>query len=139
VCIAMGKPDIAKDKQFLTNPDRVKNHAEIKTVIEEWSTKLTSTEAVEALIANGVPASKINNLQDVVNDPQAKEREMFVSVEHPVAGSTLLNGPHIKLSDTEAIINSPAPLLGQHNQKIFSKWLGMDEEQIENYHQQGVI
>ena len=139
VCIAMGKPDIAKDKQFLTNPDRVKNHAEIKTIIEEWSTKLTSTEAVEALIANGVPASKINNLQDVVNDPQAKEREMFVSVEHPVAGSTLLNGPHIKLSDTKAIINSPAPLLGQHNQKIFSKWLGMDEEQIENYHQQGVI
>jgi formyl-CoA transferase len=117
----------------------VKNHKAVKEIIEDWSRGLNSDEAVSVLVKHGVPAQTINDLAQVVADPHAKAREMFKETEHPVAGKTLLNNSHIKLSGTKAEVREPAPTLGQHNKEIYSKYLGFDEATLAALSEEGVI
>ena len=58
----------------------------------------------------GVPNGPINNVAQVMADPQVQAREMIVAVEHPVAGHTELPGIPIKLSETPGSVRTPAPL-----------------------------
>lgn len=139
VCQAMGRPEVAFEERFLTNPKRVENHAAIKEIIEKWSTTLSSREVVDILIEHGVPSSTINDLAQVVDDPQAKAREMFVEVEHPNAGRTVLNNTHLKMSGTPAGVRTPSPTLGQHNLEVYGAMLGLSAGDIEQCGAEGVM
>jgi formyl-CoA transferase len=140
VCRTIGQPALADDERFDTNAKRVARHAEIKPVIEAWSRHLDVDDIVEAMLAAGVPASPINTVDRLVNDPHiAGAREMFVDVEHPVAGKTKLTGSHIKLGATPARIATPAPLLGQHNEQVFGRLLGIEGERLASLRAAGVI
>ena len=139
LCVAMGKAELGTDERYDKNVKRVQRHAEIKPIIQEWVGQKTVAEAMDTLLEHGVPAMPINNLEQVVSDPQAAVRELFVDIEHPIAGKTKLNGSHLKLSETKAEIKTPSPTLGQHNHQVYSEWLGLSEEEIENYKQSGVM
>ncbi|MBQ1391727.1 MAG: CoA transferase [Firmicutes bacterium] len=128
----MGRPELAENPLFLTNNDRVLNHAALKPLIEEWLKDLTVAEAVAAMLEAGIPASPINSLDQVVADPHiAGAREMFVEVEHPTAGKMKLTGNNIKLTNQKITEFRPAPLLGQHTKEILMEELGLSEEEAE--------
>jgi len=136
----MEQPELLSDERFATNALRVKNHAELKPLIEVWSSQHTIDEVVESLLAVGVPSSPINTIDRVVKDPHiAVAREMFVEVEHPIAGKTTLTGDHIKFSDKKAEIRTPAPTLGQHNFDVYEKFVGLSEAVINEYIEKGVF
>lgn len=140
VCRTIGQPALADDERFDTNAKRVERHAEIKPLIEAWSRQLDVDQVVEAMLDAGVPASPINTIDRLVDDPHiAGAREMFVDVQHPVAGMTRLTGSHIKLGATPARIASPAPLLGQHNEAVFSGLLGIQSAQLAGLREAGVV
>jgi crotonobetainyl-CoA:carnitine CoA-transferase CaiB-like acyl-CoA transferase len=139
LCEIMKKPELATDERYDKNPKRVERYLEIRPIIAEWTKNYTTKEAVELLLDNGVPASPINNLAQVVEDPHAQAREMFVHVQHPVAGDTVLNGSQFKMTETNPVIETPAPLLGQHNEEIYSTLLGLTKEQIDAYLGKGVM
>lgn len=94
---------------------------------------------MELLLENGVPASPINNLAQVVEDPHAQAREMFVHVQHPAAGDTVLNGSQFKMTETDPQIERPAPLLGQHNEEVYRELLGLSAGQIDELAKQGIV
>lgn len=139
LCEVMGKKELAMDKRYDKNPKRVERYQEIKPIIEAWTLENSSEEVMDQLLEAGVPASPINNLEQVVHDPHANARKMFVHVEHPVAGDTLLNGSQFKMTVTDPVIDTPAPLLGQHNEEVYKELLGFDTSQLEELKKQGVI
>lgn len=127
----MGQPQLIDDERFVKNIDRVTNHAALKEIIEEWSINFTIDELVDRLLDLGVPAAPINTIDRIVKDPHiAGAREMFVEVDHPVAGKIKITGNHIKFSDKKSEIRTPAPTLGQHNEEVYSKILGLSMEEI---------
>jgi formyl-CoA transferase len=139
-CQVMGKPDLIKEERFSSNPDRVRNHAQLKPIVEEWSSTLTSEEAVEKLLAAGCPAAPINTIDRLVSCPHiAGAREMFVEVEHPKAGRMKITGSHIKFSDTKTAIRTPAPTLGQHTEDVYGELLGLDAAAIDALRAEGVM
>ncbi len=139
LCEVMGRKELAEDERYDRNPKRVEHYREIKPIIEAWTLENSSKEAMEQLLKAGVPASPINNLEQVVHDPHANAREMFVHVEHPVAGDTLLNGSQFKMTVTDPVIDTPALLLGQHNGEVYEELLGLDSSRLEELREQGVI
>lgn len=139
LCEVMGKPELSVDERYDKNPKRVERYMEIRPIIQEWTKDFTTKEVVDLLLSNGVPASPINDLAQVVNDPHAKAREMFVHVQHPVAGDTVLNGSQFKMTETNPVIERHAPLLGQHNEEVYKELLGLTESQIEEYKEQGIL
>ena len=135
----MGQPELITDDRFDRNPKRVENHAILKPIVEAWTTKYNRDELVQMILDAGVPAAPINTIADTTKDPHiAGAREMFVEVDHPVAGKMKLTGCHIKMSRTPSAIRTPAPLLGQDNDEIYGS-LGYSADQIAHMKEAGVI
>lgn len=129
-----------EDERFKTNNLRCINHAPLKKIIEEWSINYTIDEAVEMILAAGVPAAPIYDMKRLTEDDHiVNAREMFVSLKHPVIGDMKVNGCHVKLSDTKPEIRTPAPLLGQHNEEVYKKLLNIDKEKLEALKADGII
>ena len=136
----MGRPDLPKDERFKSNPDRVTHHAELKPIIEDWLANYTTQEAVDMILAAEVPAGPINTIEQVSKDPHiAGAREMFVEIEHPVAGKMKITGNQIKLSGSPVQFRAAAPLLGQHTREILSEILDMDDAEYNRLSAEGVF
>lgn len=136
----MGQPELTEDPRFVKNIDRVTNHAPLKDIIEKWSINFTIDELVDRLLDLGIPTAPINTIDRIVKDPHiAGAREMFVEVDHPVAGKNKITGNHIKFSELKADIRTAAPTLGQHNEEVYSELFGLSKEQIEELKEKKVI
>lgn len=136
----MEKPELIQDPRFCENPLRVKNHAELKPIVEEWLSDKTAEEAVNMILDCGVPAAPINTIDKVVADPHiGGAREMFVEIDHPVAGRMRVTGCQIKFSDTKSCVRTPAPTLGQHTDEVLREYLDLTEEQLKELHTDKVV
>jgi crotonobetainyl-CoA:carnitine CoA-transferase CaiB-like acyl-CoA transferase len=134
------REDLLADERFCTNNKRCENHAALKPEIEKWSANYTIEEAVEMILDAGVPAAPIYGYERLAKDPHiAGAREMFVDLPHPVIGNMRVNGNPVKLLTTKAVIDSPAPALGEHNNEVYSKLLGLDDSRIEELKENGTI
>lgn len=100
----------------------------------------TVDEVVNGLLEKGVPVAPILNIAQVTSDPHiAEAREMFVRLDHPVAGKMRIAGSHLKLSKTKTEIKTPAPALGQDNEKGLEELLGLTAEQVKELLEEGAI
>ncbi|MEM1855456.1 MAG: CoA transferase [Candidatus Methanomethylicaceae archaeon] len=139
LCNVMGKPELADDPRFATNPLRCKHESELKPIIEEWTKDKTRWEIVNLLLANDVPSAPVYNVAEAVEDPQTKAREMIVEVDQPQYGKVRIVGCPIKFSETPIRVFKPAPLLGQHTEEVLTQLLGYSKEQIEALRKENVI
>lgn len=136
----MGQSELITDERFFENPLRVKNHALLKPMIEAWLADKTGEEAVQMILDAGVPAAPINSIDKVVADPHiAGAREMFVEIEHPVAGKMRVTGCQIKFSDTKSGVFTPAPTLGQHTAEVLEAYLGITAEEVDAMREKKII
>ncbi len=135
----MQMPELTAREEFSTNYLRVQNSDKLKGIIESWSSSKNVEGLVDELLKAGVPAGPIYNIAQVVNDPHiAGAREMFVSVEHAIAGRVKLTNQAIKMSDTPTGIRSASPMLGQHNREVFTE-IGLTSSEIDKLSLDGAI
>ena len=136
----MNRPELKEDPRYLNVKDRVERHAEIKALIDEWMAPKKVSDVLETLADAGIPCAPIYDIRQVVEDPHiAGAREMFVEMEHPVAGPVKLTGSHIKLSATPPSLRAPSPSLGQHNEDVYGQYLGFSAQDIAALKQEGVL
>ncbi len=134
------RPELVEDERFCKMANRSDNYLLVKEIVEEWAGKYTAKEAVDIILAAGVPSGPILNMDDITSDEHfMKEREMFVKIDQPGIGEITVTNNPIKLSDTKAEIRRPAPLLGQHNNEIYGELLGLNQEKLEELEKNGVI
>lgn len=140
LCKLMGMPELITDPRFLDNPLRIQNHRELKDIIEIWLKNKTIAQATEMILDIGIPAGPINTIDRVVNDPHiAQAREMFIDMEHPVAGRVKITGNPVKLSHDPYSAPASSPMLGEHNIEILQHYLGLTEQEIKKLSEQGSL
>ena len=138
-CDAMGLGHIKEDPKFAVNKDRVDNRLELQEILDPFFAEKTVSETIETLRGTGIPCGPINNLEQVLNEPQILAREMVVDIDVPVAGPTKVTGVPIKLSETPGAVRTPPPTLGQHTEEVLESVLGMDEAQRNVLRDEGVV
>jgi formyl-CoA transferase len=127
----MEMPELLAAPEFTTNFDRVRNAGALKTRIESWSATRRVDDVVAAMIARGIPAAPILDVGRVCSDPHiAGARGMFVEVDHPKAGRMRITNSALRLSETDARVRSPAPMLGEHNRAVYIDALGYSEDEL---------
>jgi CoA:oxalate CoA-transferase len=132
LCRAMHREDLIHDKRYNDNPKRVQRCAEIRSLIEEWTTQRTVAENVELVLAAGVPASPINTIDKVVDDPHiALDRSMILEMNHPKAGRVRVLGSQIKIGSTPYGVRLPSPMLGEHTREILRELLHLPDGEID--------
>jgi len=104
-----------------------------------WAADKTVEEALRLLDEAHIPCGTVQTITEVVEDPQVKAREMVVDIDHPGSGSVPLPGIVTKMSKTPGGIETPAPKVGQHNEEIFGRLLGLSMEEISELKEKKVV
>jgi crotonobetainyl-CoA:carnitine CoA-transferase CaiB-like acyl-CoA transferase len=71
----------------------------------------------------------VRDIGQMLNDPQLEAREMIKTLMHPTVGATKVIGAPIKLSENEATVRTPPPVLGQDTDAVLSE-LGYTTSEI---------
>lgn len=95
----------------------------------EW---LAAFENVDTCVA------LVNDIAEMLEDPQIKHRGLIAEVEHPTEGRLKQIAPTVKLSATPGEIWLPPPRLGEHTREIL-KSLDYGDEIIESLAREGAI
>jgi crotonobetainyl-CoA:carnitine CoA-transferase CaiB-like acyl-CoA transferase len=138
-CEIIGRDDLVRDPGFATAPARRDRRDQVAGIIQGWTGERTRAEVVATLAKGGVPAAPVNNVAEMVADPQVQAREMFVEVDHPVYGPLLTTGTPLKLSETPGQIRWLAPQPGEHNEDVFVGFLGHSRDDLARWRAEGVI
>jgi len=116
----LGCPELADDKRFLTNRDRVHNRDALVPLLQARMLDRGKEEWLRLLEAAQVPAGPINTVAEVFAEPQIQAREMQVTVPHSQNADLQLVGNPIKLSRTPVEYRRPPPTLGEHTGPILA-------------------
>ncbi|MBE6973125.1 MAG: CoA transferase [Ruminococcaceae bacterium] len=134
------KPELLEDERFRIMARRSDNHELVKKMVEDWASQYTAEECVDIILAAGVPAGPIYNMEDIYADDYfVNDREMLLKMEQPGIGELTVTNNPIRLSDTKSAIRRPAPLLGEHNEEVYGDWLGFDAAKIEELKNKGIL
>lgn len=132
------RPDLGADPTLATAADRRLALDRIDTAVAAWAVEQDRDEAVEALVAAGVPAGRSIDPRASSRHPQYDHRRTFEMVDHPIAGTHPVMGVPFRFAGVEQWIRRPAPLLGQHSREILVDQLGVDPAEFDDLEAAGV-
>jgi CoA:oxalate CoA-transferase len=98
LCDAIGAPALARDERFSTNDRRNSHHVELGRELEAILAALPASAWIVRIEAAGVPCGPINDVRQVMADPQVRARNMIVSTHDRDIGRLELAGNPMKLS-----------------------------------------
>ncbi|PAK16412.1 CoA transferase [Burkholderia ubonensis] len=127
---AGGRPELADDERFATNPARVRHRDTLVPILADMVRTLDKNAWIAALEAAGVPCGPINDLEEVFDDEQVVARGMKVELPHPCGANVKLVRNPIRMSATPPDARSAPPLLGAHTDAVLRELLGYDDERI---------
>ncbi len=134
----IGREELAAAPGFTIRQDRAKRGEEIQGMIEAWVRKHTIDE-VEAIIDKaGIPFGRVQNLKDLLADPQLRARGRLVDLDcngkvFPVVA------PYPILKDTPGSIRIPWQKTGEHNEEIYHGLIGFSLKEMAALKSEGVI
>jgi crotonobetainyl-CoA:carnitine CoA-transferase CaiB-like acyl-CoA transferase len=134
-CAALGAPELADDPRFATVQLRGKNDVAYREIIRGLTSKMTVAQFLEAAVKFEVPASGLNDLKTVVDEPQVIHNETFVVREHPVVGAIREARPAPRFSATPVEPGHHAPVMGADTDEIVTA-LGFDAAALR---EQGIV
>jgi formyl-CoA transferase len=121
LCETLERPDLKANPSYKTNADRLANRAALAHDLEKTFVTRNRDHWVSLLLDAGVPAGPINDYAEVFASDQAKARQMKMTLTHPIEGAVPNIGFPVKLKGTPQRIRRPPPLLGEHNDEIFTE------------------
>ena len=136
--VALGLEGLLAEPDFADNQARMRNRERINDHINARVAEDTVANWIERLNAAGVPCGRIQDLPQVMCDPQVLAQEMVLEVPHPGHGTVRMTGFPVKLEATPCRIHRPAPDLGQHTDEVLGE-IGLGPERIRSLRADGVI
>jgi crotonobetainyl-CoA:carnitine CoA-transferase CaiB-like acyl-CoA transferase len=112
----------------------------LEEAIGKFFLRHTKAELFEEGARRRVDIYPVNDCRDIAEDVQLKERGFWTWVEHPELGVNLTYpGAFIKSSETCIGVRHRAPLIGEHNEDIYTKELGLSRAQLATLKQGNII
>jgi len=135
----MGNPDWVGNELFKDRFSRADYIDALAPLLTEWTLQYTKDEVFKMCQAARVPVGPAYTSEEILGSEQLTFRGYFVDIDHPVIGQAKYPGAPYRLSVTPWRIERRAPLLGEHNEKIFCGRLGYTKQDLVQMKQAGVI
>src|SRR3954464_7064395 len=126
----IGREDLIDDPRFATGDVRVQNSEELDGIIGEWTSKHDKRDAMEKLIAIGVPAGAVFDTLELQNEPNFEQRGFMQHVKHHNGEDKMATWP-VRI-DGKTIRLKGAPSLGGDSAEVLESWLGIDAGEFAN-------
>ncbi|MCS7277088.1 MAG: CoA transferase [Dehalococcoidia bacterium] len=142
-CRALGLEELEHDPRFATAMGgRRENAEELIRILDRTLATKTREEWIRIFEEQQVSFaySPVQDYQEVLEDPQARENGYLVEYDHPAVGHPVrLVGHPVQYSRTPASIRRPAPEFGEHTEEVLSELLGCSWEEIAELRSKGAI
>ncbi len=119
---------LADDARFASNAARTQHEPALRAELEAALQRDDTAAWLERLEGAGVPCGPINDIADVLADPQVRARNMLVRIEEEDGSVLHAAGNPIKLSEApDPATRRPAPRLDAHRAALVAEF-GLDDE-----------
>jgi CoA:oxalate CoA-transferase len=139
LCQAMGRAELATDKRFLGNADRMANVDELKRIIQEWFDANDDDEAFRLFEEYRVPYAPVLAIEEAMAHPHLRERGIVRKFNDRFLGEFDIPGFPLRFSAYPRHPELDAPTLGEHNHAILEEYLGYSAEKIAALEAEGVL
>ena len=139
LCKLIGREELATDPRFATNAARAQRANEVDAIVGAWVAERSKQEVMERLVAVDIPCGIVKEVPEVLADPHLRARGTLQDVEHPTVGKVTVLASPLRLAGQTPTVHSPSPTLGQHNEQVYGKLLGLSAAELVALKEQGVI
>ena len=124
LCKTLDLPLNPSDPRFATNAARCDNHALLKRLIEAVTLERPAAQWIAKLDAAGLPTARVQNMAEVLRDPQLLARAMVLPVDPDTKGNRFTGpGNPIKISTLPEITRRKAAPKLDADRKVILNWL----------------
>ena len=134
----IGREDLIEDPRFATGDARVKNSEELDRIIGEWTSQHDKREAMEKLIAVGVPAGAVFDTMELQNEPSFEERGFMQHVKHHNGDYKMASWP-VRVDGKTRRGSRARRRSAATAPTCWQSWLGIDQAEIEKLRGDGVL
>jgi itaconate CoA-transferase len=132
----LGRPEMADDGRFSSNPRRVEHRDELDAAITAAFCNLTAVQVIQRLEAAQIANARMNTVQELVEHPQLAARDRWADVHSP-AGSVRVLKPPFNFDGMDIPMNA-IPSVGEHTDVILGE-LGIDRATIAEWRARGIV
>lgn len=139
LCNLLDRPDLAESELYATNRARVANRDTLIPLLDELFSQRPIQEWID-MIKGRIPAAPIRDIRGTFDEhPQARDRKVVTTVDHPRAGRIKIASPAVRYGNGKMKVTRPPPVLGQHTDEVLSDELGLSVEEIQSLRKKGAI
>lgn len=132
ICEALGIADVIKDARFLDNRLRLTNAVALDVELQAAIGQFDQAPLIERFLAHDAPIAPVNDVAQIMADPQFQARENVVTLEdEELGGPVRMQNVVGKLSATPGKIRRAGPKLGEHNREVLVGELEFTEAEIQ--------
>ena len=132
----IGRPEMATDARFSSNPRRVEHRDELDTAITEAFRDLTADQVIGRLDAAQIANARMNTVQELIAHPQLASRDRWREVGSP-AGPVRMLRPPFNFAGIEGPMGR-IPSIGEHTDAILAE-VGIGASSIAEWRSKGII
>jgi crotonobetainyl-CoA:carnitine CoA-transferase CaiB-like acyl-CoA transferase len=122
---AAGHPEVLLEERFIDKPTRRKNMSQMFEVMAEIAVERTTDEWLALCKDAHVPAMRVNQIDDLLDDPQLSASGLLRRRVHPTEGGYVEVGLPVQFSAYEYGELSHPASLGEHSDAV-ARELGVD-------------
>jgi crotonobetainyl-CoA:carnitine CoA-transferase CaiB-like acyl-CoA transferase len=138
-CRAIGREDLLENPRFATNAVRIKHVDEMDAIVGEWVRQHTRKEVMDILGGADITCGIVQEVPEVLQDAHLRERGTLQDITHPVVGKVTVMGSPVRFNEEPPVVDTPSPTLGQHNEIVYGRLLGLSDREMASLKEQGVI
>ena len=127
--VLVGRLELLEDERFVDHDNRINNIDALYRVVSEVAPQRTVTQWLEACDQLSIPASPVNDLEDLLSDRHIDSVGLIEDVVHPDYGTYRYVADPTTYSSMSTGLRHHAPHPGQHTGEIMGS-LGWDDEMI---------
>jgi CoA:oxalate CoA-transferase len=138
LCRALGLDDLIDNPEFSSNKMRFANRHTLWPILCEAFRTRPASEWVTLLEKEQVPVAVVNDIAQVVQDPQIRHRNMVLTLRSKEKVVRVMGDP-ILLESSDSVNDGFPPELGQDTLSILADILGLDQDHIDDLMSRGVV
>jgi crotonobetainyl-CoA:carnitine CoA-transferase CaiB-like acyl-CoA transferase len=133
----VGREDLIGDPRFGSPEARRANRETLVPLLQQEFAKRPARDWVRRVAEAGGVCDVAQDVDDIVDDPQAEQNGFFVAQDSPL-GTYRVLAPPLQYSRTPLTPRGLAPALGEHTNAVLEQ-LGYSPGEIDAYRAEGVI
>jgi crotonobetainyl-CoA:carnitine CoA-transferase CaiB-like acyl-CoA transferase len=134
---AIGREELLEEPWFADHSLRLRNADDVYAALAGIVRERTTAEWLEICEANGVPASPVPSIDEIVADP-ALHMGALTEAHHPEVGRYRQIEPAARFSRSPQSVRRPAPLVAQHTRELLAE-VGYDDAAVDRLVEEGAV